>query len=468
MKKHFLMAIFGLFLGIASAQLTLNVTSIPINTPAGASIFAAGNFQNWTPGDPNFKLSPGMNGTFSITFTPAVGTVEFKFTRGDWATVEGGAGGGFQPNHMVNYSGQPKTVDIAILSWEDLGGTSGSTAAWNVSILDPAFFMPQLNKNRRIWLYLPPDYATTTKKYPVLYMHDGQNLFDDATSFSGEWGVDESLNTLFAAGDYGCIVVGIDNGGADRIDEYSVWKNSQYGGGNGEKYANFIVQTLKPYMDSHYRTLIDAAHTGTAGSSLGALIANYIGIEHQSVFGKIGNLSPAFWFSDSCFSHVTTTGKTGDIRAYFVAGTNESTTMVPKMTQMRNTFQNIGVPNSELFLKSDNDGAHSEWYWEREFSACYQFLFNNPPTSAIGSPDDDYKNLKIYPNPTRGSVRIKGGKPGETWQGQIFGTDGRLAKSAIFTNGSAVSIDSLPAGNYFLQLFDGGKRVKTLFFSRAQ
>lgn len=465
MKKHGFAFVFGLFTLKLAAQLTLNVTSIPINTPAGASIFVAGNFQNWAAGDPNYKLTPGMNGTFSITFTPPVGTVEYKFTRGAWASVEGGANGGFLANRTVNYTGQAKTVDLTILSWEDVGGTAGSTAAWNVSILDPAFFMPQLNKNRRIWLYLPPDYATTTKNYPVLYMHDGQNLFDDATSFSGEWGIDESLNTLHAAGDWGCIVVGIDNGGADRIDEYSPWKNAQYGGGKGEKYADFIVQTLKPYIDSHYRTASDPAHTGTAGSSLGALIANYIGIEHQDVFGKIGNLSPAFWFSDSCFTHVSTTGKTGDIRAYFVAGTNESTTMVPKMTQMRDLFKTIGVPNSELKLKTDNDGAHSEWYWKREFPACYQFLFNNPPTVSTGSPAGFFENLKISPNPASNFIQISGGKSGETWPGKIFATDGRLAKTALFTNDQPVAVDSLSNGNYFLQLFSGEKPVKTLFLS---
>ena len=260
LKKLFFTAALAVFFGKIEAQLTLKVTSIPSNTPSGAAIFVAGNFQNWQPADPNFKLTSLGNGQFSITFSPPVGSVEYKFTRGSWPTVEGDANGKFLPNRTIVYNGQPTTVNISILSWEDTGGANEvHTATWNTTVLDNAFFMPQLNKSRRIWLYLPPDYYTTAKKYPVLYMHDGQNLFDAFYSFAGEWGVDESLNKLFAEGDYGCIVVGIDNGGADRIKELSTWNNAQYGGGDGEKYTDFMVETLKPFIDSHYRTQPDAA-----------------------------------------------------------------------------------------------------------------------------------------------------------------------------------------------------------------
>ena len=132
--------------------------SKPGNTPPGSSIYIAGTFNNWNAGDATKILTPMGNGQFSIVLTPAVGTVKFKFTRGGWPSVEGNANGSFQPDHETTYNGQPKTIQLPILSWEDLGGSgSNSTAAPNVQIMDNDFYIPQLNRNRRIWLYLPPD-----------------------------------------------------------------------------------------------------------------------------------------------------------------------------------------------------------------------------------------------------------------------------------------------------------------------
>ncbi|MBK8427854.1 MAG: hypothetical protein IPL27_18645 [Lewinellaceae bacterium] len=275
------------------SQLTIVVTAIPGNTPPGSSIYIAGTFNNWNAGDATKILTPMGNGQFSIVLTPAVGTVKFKFTRGGWPSVEGNANGSFQPDHETTYNGQPKTIQLPILSWEDLGGSgSNSTAAANVQIMDNDFYIPQLNRNRRIWLYLPPDYATTTKSYPVLYMQDAQNLFDAETSFSGEWEVDESLNELHQQGDYGCIVVGIDNGGVDRLNEYSPWINAQYGGGQGDEYIEFLVSTLKPYIDANYRTLPGRNTTGIMGSSMGGLISMYGFSERQDIFPKAGIFPP--------------------------------------------------------------------------------------------------------------------------------------------------------------------------------
>ena len=122
-----------------------------------------------------------------------------------------------------------------------------STAATNVSIIQKEFVIPQLNtKPYKVWVYLPPNYQTSTKKYPVIYMHDGQNLFDDKTSFIGEWNVDETLNELYKNTGKGFIVVGIENGGEERINEYTPWPHEEYGGGKGSIYIDFIVNTLKP------------------------------------------------------------------------------------------------------------------------------------------------------------------------------------------------------------------------------
>jgi len=130
-----------------------------------------------------------------------------------------------------------------------------STATSNVSLLKKEFVIPNLNAiSHRVWIYLPPNYDNTSKKYPVIYMQDAQNLFDNATSYAGEWEVDEALNKLYEATGKGFIVVGIENGGEERINEYTPWKNEKYGGGKGAIYVDFIANTLKPYIDANYRT----------------------------------------------------------------------------------------------------------------------------------------------------------------------------------------------------------------------
>jgi hypothetical protein len=158
-----------------SAQLTIKVIASPINTPATAMLYAAGNFNSWNPADAASQLTSLGDGKYIITLYPAPGQVEFKFTRGSWNTVEGNIGGLTQPSHKVFYGGQPKTIEVSILSWPDLMGNGGSnvTIPTNgvINVLNDNYFIPQLNRTRRIWAYLPPDYGINpNKRYPVLYM----------------------------------------------------------------------------------------------------------------------------------------------------------------------------------------------------------------------------------------------------------------------------------------------------------
>lgn len=456
MQKHklhpFLFFAFLLAPFVLSAQLTLRVTAIPANTPPGSSIYAVGTFNNWDPADPTKILTPLGNGQFQIVLNPAPGTVKFKFTRGSWATVEGNASGGFQADHETTYDGQPKTVELPILSWEG-GGGAGGTAAPNVQILDDDFYIPQLNRTRRIWLYLPPDYAGSTKNYPVLYMQDGQNLFDVNTSFSGEWEVDESLNELFAQGDYGCIVVGIDNGGADRLDEYSPWYNTEYSeGGDGEAYVEFIVNTLKPFIDSNYRTLPGRTTTGIMGSSMGGIISMYAFSERQDVFSKAGIFSPAFWFGGAePANHVAANPKEGDARVYFLAGGQEPASVTQNMIAVENAMTTAGFgPNERLHLV-EPDGQHTEWFWAREFPDAYIWLFQNAvSTTHGGRPSTD--NFKIFPNPAGDWIRLSGVDTGKALRLQILGADGKIWRDTSITAGEAVWTGDLPAGAFVVKV----------------
>ncbi|MEM1324404.1 MAG: alpha/beta hydrolase-fold protein [Bacteroidota bacterium] len=245
----------------------------------------------------------------------------------------------------------------------------------SVQVLETVFTIPTLNRERKIWLYLPNDYDTSDKRYPVLYMHDGQNLFDEHASFAGEWYIDESLDSLSAMGMQSAIVVGIENSrdGYTRLDEYSPWMNERYKrGGDGDTYVNFIISTLKPFIDKHYRTLSDRAHTGIMGSSMGGLISLYAALQYQNIFGKVGVFSPSLWFSDQAFQQALTTTKYHDIDIYLIAGEQESKGMIRQMKRMYRLLENAGF---DVFLELHPDGEHSERYWAREFPKAYEWLF---------------------------------------------------------------------------------------------
>lgn len=457
-RRTLLTSLLLVFAWSLQAQLLLKISSVPANTPAGADIYVAGTFNNWNPGSTAFKLTSLGGGQYQISINPPVGQIKFKFTRGSWATVEGNAGGGFLPDRTLTYNGTPATAELSVLSWEDLGGggSGNGTAAPNVSVLDNAFFMPELGRNRRIWLYLPPDYNTTAKKYPVLYMHDGQNLFDAATSFSGEWQVDESLNELHSQGDYGCIVVGIDNGGQYRLDEYSPWVNSQYNaGGQGDEYVDFIVNTLKPYIDAHYRTLPGRETTGIAGSSMGGLISMYALSERQDIFSKAGIFSPAFWFGgNQPEQHVSSHPKEGPSRVYFLAGADEeqdgsqSNYVVNDMAEVSNAMLAAGFATQEIQFQTYADGAHSEWFWAREFPDVYQWLFAGAVSSTA---DNTPSKLEIFPNPAGAWVRVSGVEDMETVRFRIYNPAGALVRDTVLAGNSPLYTGDLPPGIYVVK-----------------
>jgi metallo-beta-lactamase class B len=462
MRKHLLLlwAAWVIYLPLF-AQLTIKVTAIPANTPPAAQIYLAGTPNNWSPGDPGSVLVSGANNTYQIVLNVAAGEVKFKFTRGSWPTVEGNANGGYLPDRSIQYNGGAQTVNLTILSWEDLGSGGTGSASANVFVLDEDFGMPQLNRNRKILIYLPPDYTTSGKRYPVLYMHDGQNLFDENTSFSGEWEVDESLNELFGNGDDGAIVVGIYNS-SFRLDEYSPWVNPQYGGGQGDEYADWMVETLKPYVDGNYRTLSDREHTGIMGSSMGALISLYTAIEHQDVFGKVGIFSPAFWFAgNQAYTHVSSTGKQEDMKIYLLAGDQEDNgSVVDDLNAMHNTLSNAGFEDEELFLLTHNDGQHSEWYWAREFPDAYEWLFSNS-TATSTAEESPGMRVRISPNPADSVLYLE--LPTGLIQPmlQIYAFDGRLIQPPTLIQGNQVNVSYLKPGTYILNILSEGRMLNS-------
>ncbi len=247
-----------------------------------------------------------------------------------------------------------------------------STAQANVSLLGAPMAMPGLNRSRQVRLYLPPAYATSDKRYPVLYMHDGQNVFDQATSYAGEWKVDETLNALAASGKLEVIVVAIDNGAEKRMQELSPWTGTA-GPAEGDQYLDFIVHTVKPLVDSRYRTLPDRANTAIMGSSMGGLISHYAVVRHPTVFGKAGVFSPSYWYANAAFDYFKTTPAARDARLYLLMGDGEGQ-MVPDVQRVYGYVQAQQHPAANVTLRIA-PGAHNEAFWAGEFERAVTWLF---------------------------------------------------------------------------------------------
>lgn len=249
-----------------------------------------------------------------------------------------------------------------------------SSATDGVEILPP-LTMKQLGRERVIRIYLPPDYSLSDRRYPVVYMHDGQNLFDDATAYSGEWGVDESLDELAATSRLALIVVGIDNGGDKRMNELSPWVNVDIGDAEGEGYMDFIVNQLKPMIDQKYRTLGDRDNTAIFGSSMGGLISHYAITHYSDTFSKAGIFSPSYWFSPEVYEFTRERPPTDDARLYLMIGEREGDDSVEDLLAMKKELLELGHPPSNLHTEVVPDGKHHETLWRAHFARAITWLF---------------------------------------------------------------------------------------------
>lgn len=232
---------------------------------------------------------------------------------------------------------------------------------------------PQLQTKKKIWVYLPLNYEKSTKKYPVIYMHDAQNLFDAAASFGDEWNIDETLDSLKAK----VIVIGIEHGNEKRFEELTPYKNEIRGGGNADLYLDFIVKTLKPQIDSTYRTKTNAKNTCIWGSSLGGLVSFYATLKYPDVFGKVGCFSPAFWINKEAIFQKMENTPEFNTKIYLLCGDNEGKeNMVANMKEMETLINSKRCEckklNKSVIIKG---GEHNEKLWRNAFAKAYLWLF---------------------------------------------------------------------------------------------
>jgi predicted alpha/beta superfamily hydrolase len=246
-----------------------------------------------------------------------------------------------------------------------------------------------LNNNRNVIVYLPPGYDThKSQRYSVFYMHDGQNLFDGATSFipGQEWRVDETAEQLIKAGKIEpLIIVGIYNAGAERVNEYTATQDPKYKtGGKGDLYGRFVVEELKPFIDKTYRTKTDARHTGTGGSSLGGLISLYLGLKYPSIFTRIAVVSPSVWWADNQIVHFTENqSRKPPLRIWLDIGTKEGPDSPEAHQQtvdgarlLKTTLIRKGwKENKDLYYVEAEGAEHNEKAWAARTAGILEFLF---------------------------------------------------------------------------------------------
>lgn len=341
-----------------------------------APVYLTGNFNNWQVRDEQYRMQYVGAGKYLFTFPvlsnrPPV--LEYKYIRTDWDGEELDAYG--QPVSNRTVSIQDGRVVDHVPHWKSHGLAYKPELLPDIRVISENFEIPQLIKTRRIAALLPHNYNHTDRHYPVLYLQDGQNLFDDYAPF-GNWAVDKKLALMAERGTGDIIIIAIDHAREERILEFTPSTSTRLGVGDGKKYVRFLTETLKPYVDSHFRTMPDREHTGIGGSSMGALISIYAGLMYPEVYSKLLLFSPSLWVAPNIHFHATPTGEALHSKAYIYAGGDESKNMVPHVKQFKQAMERKGTGSKMSFhLSIDPQGKHNEHHWGEEFPKAVEWLY---------------------------------------------------------------------------------------------
>ena len=374
MNKFYCIALLFFNLTVYS-QKNVRIIVNDLSQQKAAKIFITGSFNNWNPGEAKYILQKSDSNKWQILLKDIPeGTFSYKFTQGQWDTEEVTATGENTGNHTIEIE-KDYSLQINIFGWKNKPSPPKKhTASKNVHQLTDSFYISQLARYRKIAVYLPANYSSSKNNYPVLYMHDGQNLFDEYYAPFGEWGIDKALDTLQKQTGKYAIVVAIDNGNENRITEYNFEDNKKYGTAEGKQYVDFLVSTLKPFIDKKYRTKKSKKNTAIAGSSLGGLISTYAVLKYPKTFGTAGIFSPAYWIAPSIDSLTKSISKKTANRFWFYAGEKESNEMVPDMENVKNNIKKN--PRNDFLFNLDVTGAHNEQTWRKWFPSFYLWWIN--------------------------------------------------------------------------------------------
>ena len=297
-------------------------------------------------------------------------------------------------NHMQTSTPTPGALVEPVI-WHDYRSFYNSRPDHHISgtiRIAAQLSSPQLRNARDLLVYLPPSYHYSGRRYPVIYMHDGQNLFDHATSFAGEWGVDETMEGLAYTEGLEALIVGIPNAGSQRLAEYTPFADPHYGGGRGDAYLNFVTGTVKPLIDRDFRTLPAPRYTGVMGSSLGGLISLYAFFRYPAIFGFAGVMSPSLWFAEEAIFHYIEAAAYHPGKLYLDAGTRElgeeqGSGIVHRAAASRRYYASVRRmkallvrkgyrPLRDLFHVEEKWAGHSESSWGRRLAPALRFLLS--------------------------------------------------------------------------------------------
>jgi predicted alpha/beta superfamily hydrolase len=354
------------------------LVTVPAGTPRFETIRVSGAPAELGAWDGvGLALSHAADGRWVGTQRLANGTtVEFKVTRGSWATVEKAANGSEIANRTLTVNGRTRT-EITVAAWTDRPKVTG-----NVENLGP--FHSAFLADRPILVYLPPSYESQpTRRFPVLYLHDGQNVLDSRTAFGGvEWAADETAERLIGEGSIEPLILVAVGNTADRMDEYTQTVDSGEGaGGDADLYGRLLVEELKPVIDSRYRTQPGADTTGLCGSSLGGLVTMYLGLTHSEVFGRLGVVSPSVWWdSRDIVDRVQALTAKLPLRIWEDIGTAEGSGSGPvnDARALRDALLAKGWQvDVDLAYREYAGAQHNETAWAARFDEILKFLF--PP-----------------------------------------------------------------------------------------
>lgn len=364
------------------------VVRVPEGTKADSKVWVAGNateLKEWNAA--GLELKRGDDGRYRGSLRVRRGTnLEYKLTRGTWETVEKSGRGGDIANRTLAAK-EDATVEVTVEAWSEATKSGASTSRSGDIRLHEKFHSKVLGNDRTVIVYVPPGYEKAAgARYPVLYMHDGQNVFDAGTSFMGvEWGADEAAQRLIGTGRIEpIIIVGIYNT-PDRMNEYTPWPDAnRNGGGKGEDYERFVIEEVKPFIDGTYRTQPDRKHTAVAGSSLGGLISLDMCLRHRDVFSMAGVMSPALSWAEkrvirdakanctalrSCRIWLDMGSREGVSLGYFSAGISWTRELVT-------VFDACGMaPGRDYYYFEDVGAVHNEGAWAQRVDKMLLYFF---------------------------------------------------------------------------------------------
>jgi len=340
-------------------------------------VYITGNFNNWNPRDSNYQLKQLDPNNYFIEIDDQIlpDTVEYKFTKGGWENVELDKYGNITPNRKAEKSAG-KTSDT-IEKWRLNWGPFKKEFFPIAEVISDEFYIPQLDRYRKVWAVLPYDYYVSEKSYPVLYLQDAQNLFNEGSGY-GNWEIDKKLSILAEYGRGDIIIIAIEHGSEERIKEYIFDNDNVANGSEGKKYIRFITDTLKPFVDEHYRTKKDRDNTGIGGSSLGALISIYSGFLYPEVYSKLLIFSPSLWVEPNNNFPMMNFRIPFKTKIYLYGGGQEGSKMVKRIyifEEYLRRWEKKNLFDFEFKTSINPEGTHSEFYWSQEFPRAIEWLF---------------------------------------------------------------------------------------------